>query len=127
VAVRCGPTALGITADFAIAGKHLLREFDGQTVGRLDTSMWRAYYNHGPSDLKRALSLLQAEIYRCPPEILSQHSEARAAAMRIRDTRAASGGMTEPDFEHVGDLLNTSWVSLQAAVSQSPLPVSGAR
>jgi hypothetical protein len=203
-----GLLAAWIAVDFAFAGSHSLREFDGHKVGRLETAMWRSYYGHKelalfgglvellrdqyhapfwracagayyaahaaevfqrghnrgeyeralpdlknysivrrgsdapfdveksaqlelewwivhrerdrhePGDLERALAGLQAEIYHCPKDRLASHAKARADAMLIRDTRAAAGGVTEPDWERIGALLDGSWVSLQTAVLQ---------
>jgi hypothetical protein len=60
---------------------------------------------------------LQAEIYRVPVEKLMEHARLRGEAIRIRDTRAESGGVKEEDWARIGDLLRESWRSLRNAVN----------
>jgi hypothetical protein len=71
---------------------------------------------HAPGDLERALAELQAEIYTVPVDRLREHGRLRAEAMTIRDTKAASGGVTEADWARIDELLHQSWRSLKAAV-----------
>lgn len=201
--------AAWIVTDFAIAGSASLTRFNGHEVGRLETDMWRSYYEHRPvslfgelvqvlrqqyhvpfwraclgayhaaraavvfqrgcnrseyelalpnlvsyyslirrasdvpfpvektarldlewwiihrqraqhpaGDLERSLARLQAEIYQRPENLFEQHAKARAEAMLLRDTRSESGGVSEKDWNRIGKLLDTSWVSLQRAVSR---------
>jgi hypothetical protein len=37
-----------VTLDVAGSGRHDPRQFDGHEVGRLETAMWRSYYEHRP-------------------------------------------------------------------------------
>jgi len=70
------------------------------------------------TDLDRSLADLQAEIYQQPQEQFAEHARARAEAMLIRDDRQEAGVVTEQDWSRIGALLDTSWSSLQRAVSR---------
>lgn len=86
--------------------------FDVEKSAQLELEWWivhRERDRRKPGGLARALAGLQAEIYHCPQDRLVSHAKARA--MLIRDSRAAAGGVTEPDWERIGALLDTSWVS----------------
>ena len=93
--------------------------FDVDRAAQLELEWWiihRERSRHPPADLDRALADLQAEIYHVPAEKLMEHARLRAEAMRIRDTKAARGGVTEEDWSKIGELLRDSWRSLQNAV-----------
>lgn len=64
-------------------------------------------------------------MYHMPYEPLLEHGKLRAAAMQIRDSQAAAGGVTEQDWSDIGSLLDRSWRSLWQAVNANK-PVSGA-
>jgi len=94
--------------------------FDVARTARLELEWWivhRQRADHPPGDLERALAALQAEIYQRPAELFAAHAKARAEAMSIRDDRAAAGGVSAADWARIAALLDTSWVSLQEAVS----------
>jgi hypothetical protein len=93
--------------------------FDVDRVARLELEWWiihRERARHPPGDLEKALAELQAEIYRVPLDGLMEHGRLRAEAMRIRDTKAASGGVTEEDWNRINDLLRQSWRALEKAI-----------
>jgi hypothetical protein len=93
--------------------------FDVDRAAHLELEWWiihRDRARHPAGDLDRALGELQAEIYHVPVEKLMEHARLRAEAMRIRDTRAESGGVKEEDWARIGDLLRESWRSLRNAV-----------
>lgn len=93
--------------------------FDVDRVARLELEWWiihRERARHPPGDLEKALSELQAEIYRVPPDRLMEHGRLRAEAMVIRDTKAESGGVSEEDWARINELLKQSWNSLAKAV-----------
>jgi hypothetical protein len=95
-------------------------EFPVREAAQLELEWWiihRERAAHPPGDLERSLAALQAAIYGKPASFLAEHAKARADAMLIRDTRAEAGGVSEQDWRRIGDLLDTSWVSLQAAVA----------
>ncbi len=58
--------ALWIAADFAAPVRHDLREFDPHEVGRLETAMWRSYYDHRPVRLFGELTTLLREQFGLP-------------------------------------------------------------
>jgi hypothetical protein len=94
--------------------------FDTERAAKLELEWWiihRERERHQPGDLERALAELAAEIYRVPAERLMEHARLRAEAMRIRDTKAAQGGVTEEDWQKIDQLLRASWHSLSQAVN----------
>ena len=93
--------------------------FDVNKAARLELEWWiihRERAKHPPGDLDRALAELQAELYHVPVEKLMEHARLRAEAMRIRDTKAEAGGVTEEDWAKFHELLRGSWRSLSQAV-----------
>jgi hypothetical protein len=93
--------------------------FDVNRAARLELEWWiihRERAKHAEVDLDRALAELQAEIYHVPVEKLMEHARLRAEAMRIRDTKAEIGAVTEADWATIGELLRRSWRSLSQAV-----------
>jgi len=93
--------------------------FDVNRAARLELEWWiihRERAKHPEGDLDRALAELQAEIYHVPVEKLIEHARLRAEAMRIRDTKAGAGGVTEADWTRIGEVLRESWRSLSQVV-----------
>jgi hypothetical protein len=94
-------------------------EFSVERAARLELEWWvihRERNKYQPGDLERALSELAAEVYQVPAGKMMEHARLRAEAMRIRDTRAEAGGVTEEDWQKIGDLLSASWLSLHSAL-----------
>jgi hypothetical protein len=94
--------------------------FDAERAARLELEWWiihRQRAKHPSEDLVRALAELPAELYRVPIERLMEHAQRRAEAMVIRDTKAATGGVTEEDWARIEALLRASWRSLWKAVN----------
>jgi hypothetical protein len=96
-------------------------DFDVEKAARAELEWWivhreRQKYQEG--DLARALADTAAAIYQIPPENFLEHGRLRAEAMRIRDTKAETGGVTEEDWQHIDELLHTSWRSLRDAVDK---------
>jgi hypothetical protein len=97
--------------------------FDVDRVARLEMQWWiihRERWKRPPGELEKALAELQSAIYGVPVERLMEHGRLRAEAMKIRDTKAEGGGMTEEDWKNINDLLRQSWRSLAEAVKNSP-------
>jgi hypothetical protein len=93
--------------------------FSVENAARLELEWWivhRERATHTPEDLERALAALQAAIYQRPEQSFHDHARARARAMLLRDEAQAGGGVSEQDWKAIGDLLNSSWVSLENAV-----------
>lgn len=94
-------------------------EFDVERAARLELEWWivhRERDKHQPGDLERALAELAAEVYRVPVEKMMEHARLRAEAMKIRDTKAEQGGLTEEDWRKIDELLRASWQSLYSAL-----------
>jgi hypothetical protein len=95
-------------------------DFDARRAAQLELEWWIVHRERArrPSgDLERALAALAAEVYRVPAERLAEHARLRAEAMRIRDDKAAAGGVTEEDWARIDSLLHASWQSLLRAVN----------
>lgn len=95
--------------------------FPVEQAARLELEWWiihRERAQHPKGDLELSLADLQAEIYHQPHELFAEHAQARAEAMLIRDDRQEAGVVTEQDWSRIGALLDTSWSSLQRAVSR---------
>ncbi|MEW6128442.1 MAG: hypothetical protein AB1757_15490 [Acidobacteriota bacterium] len=98
-------------------------DFDIEKAAKLELEWWiihRERKQHKPGDLELALAELPAEIYRIPTDQLLEHARLRAEAMTIRDDRAEAGGVSEEDWQRIGELLKASWKSLHTAVQPAP-------
>lgn len=90
-----------IAADLANRSRHDLRRFDGHEVGRLETAMWRAYYEHQRVDLFRELAQLLREQYHLPywqSNVAAYHA-ARAAVVFQRGHGRSGYMLALPDLE----------------------------
>jgi len=97
--------------------------FDVDRVARLELQWWiihRERWKRPPGELEKALAELQSAIYGVPVERLVEHGRLRAEAMKIRDTKAEGGDVTEEDWKNINDLLRQSWRSLAEVVKNSP-------
>lgn len=95
-------------------------KFDVEKAARLELEWWivhRERARHQPDDLQNALAATAAEIYQMPPEKFIEHGRFRAEAMKIRDTKAEQGSVTEDDWRRIDELLHQSWQSLYNAVN----------
>ncbi len=95
-------------------------DFDIENASKLELEWWiihRERETQPAGSLEKSLAELQSELYRVPPALLEEHAKTRAEAMKIRDTKAASGGVTEEDWKKIEELLITSWSSLHKAVN----------
>ena len=94
--------------------------FPVEQTARLELEWWiihRQRNLHPPGDLEQSLAVLQAEIYQKPADRFTIHAQKRAEAMLLRDQHAETGGVSEADWWHIAELLDTSWSSLQTAVA----------
>lgn len=95
-------------------------DFDVDQAARFELEWWivhRQRDQHVAGDLSRALAEAAAVVYGVRADKLAEYGDLRAAAMEIRDNKAAAGGVTEDDWLKIGDLLHSSWASLHAAVN----------
>jgi hypothetical protein len=96
-------------------------DFDIEQAAKLELEWWivhRERKQHAPGDLDRALADLPAAIYHVPVDRMMEHARLRAEAMTIRDNRAEAGGVSEADWQRIGELLVESWRSLAKAVKK---------
>lgn len=97
-----------------------MTDFDVKRTSRTELEWWivhreRKKYQEG--DLARALAEAAAAIYQIPAENFMEYGVARAEAMKIRDTKAEEGGVTEEDWQKIDELLHKAWRSLHNAVN----------
>lgn len=97
-------------------------DFDAKQAAKLELEWWivhrqRKQYKEG--DLGRALADAASAIYLVPSENFIEYGNLRAEAMKIRDEKAESGGVTEEDWQRIDELLHRSWRSLHTAVNRS--------
>ena len=92
VALILGLVAAEGVREAAGAGTADLRVFDPAAVGRLDTAMWRSYYERRPVLLFRQLITTLHEQYQMPPfeAVLSAYRAAHAAFV-FKDGRSRAG------------------------------------
>jgi hypothetical protein len=93
--------------------------FDVQHAAELELEWWivhRERGTHHEGDLARAVAEAAAELYQVPVDKLMEYGSYRAAAMTIRDTKAATGGVSEDDWREIHTDLLISWQSLWKAV-----------
>lgn len=95
-------------------------DFDVQNASKLELEWWivhreRKKYQEG--DLANALADAASALYNVPKEKFLEYGKYRADAMKIRDTKAESGGVSEEDWQKIDELLHLSWRSLHTAVN----------
>lgn len=94
-------------------------DFDVKRAAQLELEWWivhreRKKYQEG--DLANALADAASALYNAPKEKFLEYGRFRAEAMKIRDTRAESGGVSEEDWQKIDELLHQSWRSLHNAL-----------
>jgi hypothetical protein len=95
------------------------KPFDVRRAARLELEWWivhREREHHADGDLARALAEAASELYQVPADKLMEYGRFRADAMKIRDTKAFAGGVTEADWRQIESNLQTSWQSLWNAM-----------
>ncbi len=95
-------------------------DFDAKRAAKLELEWWivhreRKKYQEG--DLANALAETASAIYNLPKDKFLEHGQFRAEAMKIRDTKAESGGVTKEDWQKIDELLHKSWNSLHKNVN----------
>lgn len=96
-------------------------KFDVERTAKLELEWWivhRERKKYQPGALELALANTAAEIYQMPAEKFAEHARLRAEAMKIRDTKAETGGVSEEDWQEIDRLLHASWQSLHQAVNR---------
>ena len=93
--------AVWLSFDLADSSPHDLRRFDGHEVGRLETAMWRSYYDHRRTAMFLELGALLRQQYHLPfwqSEIGAYHA-ARAAVVFQRGHKRADYMLALPDLD----------------------------
>lgn len=93
--------------------------FDVERAAELELEWWivhRERDNHHEGDLARAVAEAAAELYQVPVDKVMEYGRYRAAAMTIRDTKAAAGNVTEDDWHEIQTDLLIAWQSLWKAI-----------
>jgi hypothetical protein len=96
-------------------------DFDAQKAAKLELEWWivhRERRKYEEADLANALAETASAVYNLPKEAFLEHGRLRAEAMKIRDTKAEAGGVSEEDWQKIDELLHRSWRSLHTAVNQ---------
>jgi hypothetical protein len=97
-------------------------DFDVQQAATTELEWWivhRERTKYPGEALGRACAEAAATLYRVPVESTQEHGRLRAAAMVIRDTCAASGGVGENDWGRIDSLLQRCYESLHLAIAES--------
>jgi hypothetical protein len=108
-----------LTRLYAQINRMSREPIDADRAARLELEWWiihRQRQHHRPDALEWALARTAAAIYHQPAEAMLPHARYRAAAMRIRDTKAINGGLQAEDWRQIESLLLHSWRELWEAV-----------
>lgn len=95
-------------------------DFDVKRAAQSELEWWivhRERTKYGEGDLANALAEAASALYNVPKEKFLEYGRFRAEAMKIRDTKAESGGVSEEDWQKIDELLHASWRSLHNAVN----------
>lgn len=113
--IACAAVALlWMVLDLSIPRRHSLRDFDPHAVARLETDMWRSYYDHHRVDLFLELVRLLRSQYHLSPtrSCLAAYQAAHAAVVFQR-------GKDRAQYEEALPALSTYYSMIRAA-SDSP-------
>jgi hypothetical protein len=92
-AFGAGALALWVVSDLRWGIRHDLRQFDPHEIARLETGMWRSYYEHQPVQLFAGLSTLLRRQFDLP-----FWQSCRAAFLAARSARTFQRGHSRPDY-----------------------------
>ena len=93
----------------------LPRGEDVKAIAALELEWWIVHRQRGAA-LPASLAALQAAIYHLPQDRFAEHARLRAEAMVLRDRLAEGAGVSDADWNRIGEMLTASWASLAAAV-----------
>jgi len=99
--VAVAALVLWVVMDVADSSQHDLRDFDGHDVGRLETAMWRSYYEHHPVRLFVELTQLLRGQFHLPfwRSCVGAYHAARAAVVFQKGHSHADYERAMPDLE----------------------------
>ncbi len=105
--------SIWIAWDLWIPVRHDLRDFDPHQVARLETGMWRSYYEHRPMALFAGLVQTLRTEYRLPfwRSCLGAVHAARAAVVFQKGTGREEYTLALPDLESFYTLIRSSSAS----------------
>lgn len=90
-------------------------DFDVEQAASAELEWWiihRDRSRYPPDALGKACAEAASALYGIPPESTIEHGRLRAAAMVVRDTCAASGGVSEENWRQIDTLLESCYQSL---------------
>jgi hypothetical protein len=90
-------------------------DFDVERAASTELEWWivhRERDRYSPGALGKACAEAASALYGIPPESTLEHGKLRAAAMIVRDTCAASGGVSEENWRQIDVLLESCYQSL---------------
>ena len=93
--------------------------FDPDRAAALELEWWIVHRDAArlpAGSLERCLAEVGAEVYQVPVDELAEHGRHRAAAATIHDQLAASGSLSEQDWQRIKQELRSAWRSLRSAV-----------
>src|SRR5579872_5193360 len=101
-------TGVWIAVDVLFAGRHSLRDFDPHEVARLETRMWRSYYEHRRLKLFADLVTLLRDQYHLPfwQACRGGYLAAHAAVVFQRGHERPDYLLALPDLVNYYDLIN---------------------
>ena len=90
-----------IATDFLMDRPHSLTTFDGRQIGRIETAMWRSYYEHRQARLFIQLAELLREQYHLPfwRSVAGAYYAAKAALVFQRGHNRQEYERALPDLE----------------------------
>jgi hypothetical protein len=108
------------TADLVRPKRVDIRSFDPDEVARLETAMWRSYYDHRPvSFFAQIASLMRSQFHLGPPRA------ALLAGLAVRAAIVFQGGHERADYVRALPLLRRYYAILRQT-SEVPFDVDGA-
>lgn len=95
-------------------------DFEVERAAKTELEWWiihRERKNYPAHALPNALAEAASAIYKLPKEKFLEYGQFRTEAMKIRDSKAEEGGVTEEDWQKIDELLHNSWRSLHKAIN----------
>jgi hypothetical protein len=95
-------------------------DFDVERVAKTELEWWiihRERKKYQADALPNALAEAASAVYNLPKEKFLEYGQFRTDAMKIRDTKAEQGSVTEEDWQKIDELLHNSWQSLHKNVN----------
>ncbi len=107
---------------FAAIRKISRTPFDPRQAAKLELEWWIIHRDRAhskPGDLDRSLAKAAAAVYNLPADKMMDYGRFRADAMTLRDSKGS--GISEKDWDKIGELLHESWTALWKALHNPAL------